>query len=150
MIIMRILYDTCSEYNGCSEIVTTEKRMNTLLWIVQILVGLAFVAAGWTHGFGYERIKDQPRMNWVTAVPRGLVTFIGICEILGGVGLILPALTGILPWLTPVAAIGLALIMLLAAGFHLMRREYPAIVINLVLFVLAAFVAYGRFVVVPV
>ncbi len=63
--------------------------------------------------------------------------------------MILPTLTGILPWLTPLAASGLALIMLLAAGFHLVRREYPNIVFNLVLFALAAFVAYGRFVVVP-
>jgi hypothetical protein len=124
--------------------------MNTVLWIVQILVGLAFVAAGLTHGFGYERIKAQPQMSWVTALPRELVTLIGICEILGGVGIILPALTGVLPWLTPVAATGLAVIMLLAAGFHLARHEYSAIVANLVLFILAAFVAFGRFVVVPV
>ncbi|MCL5996174.1 MAG: DoxX family protein [Chloroflexi bacterium] len=121
--------------------------MNVVLWVLQVLVGLAFVAAGVNHGFRIDQIKAQ--MKWVNALPRGLVTFIGICELLGGIGLILPALTGVLPWLTPLAAAGLALIMLLAAGFHLTRREYPAIVFNLVLMILAAFVAYGRFVIAP-
>jgi uncharacterized membrane protein YphA (DoxX/SURF4 family) len=120
--------------------------MNIILWILQVLLALAFVAAGYMHGFRAEQMKSQPRMQWVAAVSPGLLKFIAACEILGGVGLILPALTGILPWLTPLAAVGLALIMLLAAGFHLMRREYPSIVFNLVLLVLAAVVAYGRFV----
>jgi uncharacterized membrane protein YphA (DoxX/SURF4 family) len=121
--------------------------MNIILWVLQVLVALAFVAAGYNHAFRFDQIKSQ--MKWVNDVPRGLVTFIGVCEILGGVGVILPAVTGILAGLTPLAALGLALIMLLAAGFHLMRREYPNIVFNLVLMVLAAFVAYGRLVVVP-
>jgi VIT1/CCC1 family predicted Fe2+/Mn2+ transporter len=72
-----------------------------------------------------------------------------VSELLGGLGLLLPALTGTLPWLTPLAAAGLALIMLLAMGFHATRREAPAIVFNSILLVLAAFVAYGRFVVLP-
>lgn len=88
-------------------------------------------------------------MSWVNALPRRLLTLIGICEILGGIGLVLPALTNILTWLTPLAGLLLAILMLLAAVFHFPRREYPAIVINLVLLALAAFVAYGRFVAVP-
>jgi DoxX-like protein len=80
---------------------------------------------------------------------RALTRFIGICELLGGLGLLLPALTGILPWLTPLAATGLALIMILAIGFHASRREWSAIGFNSVLLVLAAFVAYGRFFVLP-
>ncbi|MCI0393448.1 MAG: DoxX family protein [Chloroflexi bacterium] len=123
--------------------------MNVVLWIVQVLVGLAFVAAGYTHGFRAEQMRSQQGMQWIAAVPRGLLNFIALSEILGGIGVIVPALTGILPWLTPLAAAGLALIMLLAAGFHLMRREYPNIVFNLILLALAAFVAYGRFVIQP-
>ena len=88
-------------------------------------------------------------MKWVGELPSGLRSFIAICEVLGGIGLILPALTNILPWLTPLAAALLALMMLLAAGFHLTRREYPNIILNLILLALAALVAYGRFVVVP-
>jgi hypothetical protein len=75
---------------------------------------------------------------------RGLVTFIGIAELAGAVGLILPRLTGILPVLTAWAALGLATIMFLATGFHLMRGEYSHGLIAVILFVLAAFVTYGR------
>lgn len=123
--------------------------MNIVLWIVQVLLGLAFLGAGYSHGFRAEQMKSQQGGQWVAAVPRGLLTFIAVCEILGGVGVILPAVTGILPWLTPLAAALLAVMMLLAAGFHLTRREYPNIVFNLVLVAVAAFVAYGRFVIVP-
>jgi hypothetical protein len=123
--------------------------MNIALWIVQVLLGLAFLGAGYGHGFRAEQMKSQQGGQWVAAVPRGLLTFIALCEFLGGVGVILPAVTGILPWLSPLAAALLAVVMLLAAGFHLMRREYPNIVFNLVLLALAALVAYGRFVVVP-
>jgi uncharacterized membrane protein len=119
--------------------------MNIALWIVQVLLALAFVAAGVNHAFRYDAIKTQPMMSWVNAVPRGLLTFVGICEILGGIGLVLPAVTNILPWLTPLAGSLLAVAMLLAAIFHLTRREYTSIVVNLVLLALATVVAYGRF-----
>ncbi len=123
--------------------------MNTGLWIVQVLLGLAFLGAAYNHGFRAEQMKSQRGGQWVAAIPRALLTFIAICEFLGAIGLILPALTGILPWLTPLAGALLALLMLFAAGFHLMRREYPNIVFNLVLLAPAAFVAYGRFVIAP-
>ncbi len=60
---------------------------------------------------------------WFSAVPQGLFVFIGICEFLGGIGLILPAMTGVKPKLTPFAAIGLTLVMILAAIFHIVRGE---------------------------
>jgi uncharacterized membrane protein YphA (DoxX/SURF4 family) len=119
--------------------------MNIALWIVQIVLGAAFVAAGISHGFRPDRMKSQQGGQWVAAVPRWLLTVIGICEILGGIGVILPAATGILAGLTPLAATLLSVLMLLAAGFHFFRREFPNIIFNLVLFALAAFVAYGRF-----
>ena len=124
--------------------------MNIALWIVQVLVGLGFVMAGVNHAFRAEQIKSQQGMQWVNAVPKGLLLFIGVCEILGGVGVILPAATGVLPWLTPLAAALLALMMLLAAVFHLPRKEYRNIVTNLVLLALAAFVAYGRYFIAPI
>jgi uncharacterized membrane protein len=121
--------------------------MIVALWVVQVLLAASFLAAGVLHGFQYERARAQ--LKWPTAVPRGLMTFIGVSEILGAVGLILPAVTRILPWLTPLAALGLAIIMVLAIGFHVTRREYPNVVFNVVLLVLAAFVAYGRIAVAP-
>ena len=120
--------------------------MNIALWIVQVLLAGRFLMAGVMKAFQYERAKAS--LPWVKDVPRGLVTFIGISELLGGLGLLLPAITGILPWLTPLAGTGLALIMILAIGFHASRREGSAIAFNGVLLVLAAFVAYGRFLIV--
>jgi uncharacterized membrane protein YphA (DoxX/SURF4 family) len=122
-------------------------NVNIVLWVVQVVLAAMFIFAGLNKAFRYEHAFAS--LPWVKDVPRGLTTFIGVCELLGGLGLLLPALTGILPWLTPLAAAGLALIMLLAAGFHATRREWPAIGFNSVLLVLAAFVAYGRFVVLP-
>lgn len=128
--------------------------MNMILWGVQIVLMVAFVLAGISH-LQYERVKERmdartrERLRWVEALPRSVLIFIAICEILGALGLILPAVTGILPVLTPLAAAGLGLIMVLAIIFHMARREFPIIVINLALLALAAFVAYGRFVIAP-
>jgi uncharacterized membrane protein len=122
--------------------------MNIALWIVQVLLAAAFIFAGVTKAFRYEHAHAT--LPWVKDVPRGLTNVIGVAELLGGIGLLLPALTGILPWLTPLAATGLALVMLLAAGFHFTRKEWSAIGFNTVLLLLAVFVAYGRFVVVSV
>lgn len=97
------------------------------------------------HYQGLPLRNGRAMLPWVKDVPRGLTTFIGISELLGGLGLLLPALSGILPWLTPLAAAALALVMILAAIFHVQRKEWPAIGFNAVLMLLALFVAYGRF-----
>jgi uncharacterized membrane protein YphA (DoxX/SURF4 family) len=121
--------------------------MNILLWVLQVLLGIAFIGAGYNHGFNFEKARSQ--MVWMTAVPDNMLRFIGASEILGGIGVILPAVTGILPELTAWAATGLAVIMAFAMVFHLRRKEYQAIIVNFILFALAAFVAYGRFVLEP-
>lgn len=118
--------------------------MNILLWIAQGLLGLGFMAAGYGKAFRAEQTAAQPAMAWMVAVPVSLLRFIGVAEIAGGLGVLLPMLSRVLPWLTPVAAALLALVMVLASGFHFSRKEYPAIVINIVLLLLALFVAWGR------
>jgi DoxX-like protein len=89
-------------------------------------------------------------MGWVKDVGPRAVRLIGSLEILGAVGLILPAVTGIWPWLTLVAAAGLALTMVGAMITHGRRGEFSSIGVNLVLLVLALFVVFGRFVIVPI
>jgi hypothetical protein len=84
-------------------------------------------------------------MAWVNDFSAGAVKTIGILELFGALGLILPLATGILPWLTPLAAVGLILTMAGAAITHFRRGEFPMIGINLILLLLAGFVAYGRF-----
>jgi hypothetical protein len=84
------------------------------------------------------------QMPWTAVVGTALTRFIGTAEFLGGVGLILPAAFRILPKLTGFAGAGLALVMVLAAGFHASRGEFQVIPVNLVLGSLSAFVAWGR------
>ena len=91
------------------------------------------------------KAKLEPRLPWVEDFSAGTVRFIGIAELLGGLGLILPAATGIAPILTPIAATGLAVIMVLAAATHIRRKEPSGVAVNAVLFLLAAVVAWGRF-----
>lgn len=124
--------------------------MDTALWIVQILLALAFFMAGLMKAT-QPIDKLEQRMAWVTSInPRSRVRIIGVLEMLAAVGLVLPALTGILPILTPLAALGLILTMIGAMLLHLRRQDPPAMLLfNLVLLVLAAFVVYGRVVVVP-
>lgn len=106
-----------------------------------------FIYAGVVKAVQYEQAKEK--LPWMNDVSKELVTFVGVAEILGGIGVLLPALIGVAKGLVPLAALGLALIMVLAAGFHIKRREYQSITINAVLFVLAAFVSYGRWFVSP-
>ena len=121
--------------------------MDAVLWVVQVLVAVGFAIAGYTKAFSYERARE--RMPWVRDVPSRFTRTIGVLEILGAIGLILPAVTGVLPWLTPLAAAALALLQVLAIVFHLTRGEWRNLPANAVLMGLALFAAYGRFVVVP-
>ncbi len=129
--------------------------MNVLLWITQVLWGVFFSFTGfgkllcfrqdvWNHTL------HQP-VPWFSAVPQGLFVFIGLSEFLGGVGLIVPALTRVKPKLTPLAAVGLTMVMLAAAVFHIVRGEYRLFLpLNLVLVGGAAFIAHGRGLVTPI
>jgi uncharacterized membrane protein YphA (DoxX/SURF4 family) len=122
--------------------------MNIVLWVVQILLALVFAMAGIMKvSQPFEKLAQN--MEWVKNVGLRGVRLIGILEILGAIGLILPAVTGILPWLTPVAAIGLALTMIGAMITHGRRGEFPNMGFNLVLLLLAVFIVYGRFIAVP-
>ena len=118
--------------------------MNVLLWILQILLALAFFAAG---GLKATQPKDklEEKLSWTEDFPLWFVRAIGYVELLGAAGLILPAVTGILPVLTPVAAVGLALTMLGAMVVHIRRKEPGMLVLNIVLCAMAVVVAWGRF-----
>jgi uncharacterized membrane protein YphA (DoxX/SURF4 family) len=122
--------------------------MNTLLWILQILLAFVFLVHG-RMMLSTSTTVSQPMMAYILAIPTGFRRFVGVAEILAGVGLILPSLTGFLPWLTPLAAGGLIIAMVGAVIFHISRKEYPNMVFNVILLALTAFVAYGRFVAVP-
>jgi putative oxidoreductase len=119
--------------------------MHIALWVAQALLALAFTGAGATKLFTAAALLTTKGMGaWVADSPTLLVRFIGVCELLGAVGLIAPSATRIAPKLTPVAAAGLGTIMVLAAGTHVSYREYASVAPNVVLGGLAAFVAWGR------
>jgi uncharacterized membrane protein len=118
--------------------------MNAFLWVLQVLLGGTFVAAGLMHA-GQPRQRLLERLPWVEDFSEPTVKFIGTMELAGGLGVVLPALTGIAPILTPIAATGLAVIMLGAVATHIRRREPAGVAVAGVLFVLAAVVAWGRF-----
>lgn len=123
---------------------------NLILWILQILLAVGILGSSYGHTLGFEGARVRPGMAWLDDVGRDRMRIIGILEVLGAIGLVLPAATGILPWLTPLAATGLAILMGAAAIYHLRRRgEGRNIVLNVILGVIAVVIAYGRFVVAP-
>ena len=123
--------------------------MNIVLWVLQVALAVKLVSVAYTHGIRPDPTKMERGLQRLGAAARPLLTLIAVAAFLGGVGLVLPALTGIMTWLTPLSAAVLALMMLVAIGFHVACRETPNVVVGLVLFVLAAFVAYGRWVIAP-
>ena len=124
--------------------VVRSRALHIALWIVQALLSLFFLLAGVAHGLLpiAQAAKNAP---WAADLPVPLVKFIGIAELAGAVGVVLPALVRILPALTPLAATGLFLMMALAIPFHISRGESRIISMPVVVAILAAFVAWGRF-----
>ncbi|MGO4385635.1 DoxX family protein [Specibacter sp. RAF43] len=117
--------------------------MNVFLWIVQILLACMFLLAGVMKSTRPIATLAQ-KMSWVNHYPAGVVRLVGAVELLAAIGLVLPLATGIAPILTPLAAVGLAAVMVLAAVYHLRHKEFSGVGINAVLFLLAAVVAWGR------
>lgn len=117
--------------------------MNIALWIAQVLLAAMYGVAGILKTFQTSKAKEQ--FPWAKNRSDAFVRFVGTSELLGALGLILPIATGILPWLTPVAAIGLSLIQLLAIFMeHLPKKEYNVIPANIVLLALTLFIIFGR------
>lgn len=118
--------------------------VNIALWIAAGVLAAVFVSAG-TLKLTQPKEKLAANLAWVEDFSARTVKFIGLMEVLGAIGLILPAALHIAPILTPLAATGLAITMVLAAVVHARRKEPQLIVVNAVLFALAAFVAIMRF-----
>ena len=123
--------------------------MNIAIWVVQVLLAGLFLMFGFNKAFlPIDGISEM--MPFVLDVPELLVRFIGVAEIAGGLGLILPSITRVLPWLTVAAAGGLGTIMVLAFIFGVSRGEITNAVGNIVILALLAVVAYGRWKKVPI
>ena len=119
--------------------------MNSTLWIIQGILAAIFAMAGVMKST-QPMDKLVKTVNWVDRFPLSTVRLIGVAELLGAVGLILPWLLNIIPILTPISATAVALVQLFAIFHHAKHKENKEIVFNIVLLALAAFVAYGRFI----
>jgi uncharacterized membrane protein YphA (DoxX/SURF4 family) len=118
--------------------------MNTLLWIFQGLLAFVFVMAGMMK-LSRTKAEIEKRMAWAEGFSAGTIRFIGLVELLGGLGVVFPMLLDVVPILTPISAAGLALDQFLAALVHNRRKESVMVAGNVILLVLAAMVSYSRF-----
>jgi putative oxidoreductase len=114
--------------------------MNKLLWTVQLLLALAFLA----HGILFLMPPPEIAAQMNAFLPRWFQLFLGVAEVLAGIGLTLPGVTRIKPWLVPAAAIGVMIVTLSATILHTTRAEYSSAATTSVLLLMAAFVANGR------
>jgi uncharacterized membrane protein YphA (DoxX/SURF4 family) len=127
----------------------TRKGIHAGLWVAQILLALLFAGAGFAKA-ATPLGELAASLPYTADLPGMMVRFIGVSEVAGALGLLLPAATRLRPHLTPLAAAGLALVMVLATLFHLTRGEFSAMPMTAVLAALAGVVAWGRFAKVPI
>ena len=120
--------------------------MNIFLWVLQVLLALAFFAHGGLLLFPPASVVEQ--MN--AAMPRWFQVFLGVAEALAAVGLTLPGVTRIQPWLVSWAAVGIMIVMISATIFHAMRGEVSSALTTFVLLAMATYVAYMRWRVAPI
>ena len=118
--------------------------MNAMLWAAQALLAAGFASSGATK-YARSRAQLHERYPWVEDFSDRTVKLIGTAELLGAIGLLLPPLLDIAPWLAALAAASLAAMMALAGLTHLRRNEPPGIAVTLALAAIAVFVAWGRF-----
>ena len=119
--------------------------MNIILWVLQVLLAVAFLAHGWLFLF-----PPAEMLELMKPIPPAFRIFIGMAEVLAAVGLTLPGITRILPWLVPCAAAGLMVVMISATIFHTTRGELSSAITTAVLFIVTTFVAYMRWKVKPI
>ena len=119
---------------------------NTVLWVLQVVLAVAFFAHGWLFLFPPADMVEL--MNASISPPFRL--FIGVAEVLAAIGLTLPGITHVRPWLVPCAAAGLMIVMASATIFHIMRGEISSALTTAVLLLIVTFVAYMRWKVLPI
>ena len=122
--------------------------MNIFLWVLQALLAVVYVFHGWMYVTFSPATAERMRQRRPDAKPSNLPkwfrTFIGVSEWLAAVGLSLPGVTGILPWLMPLAAAGLIIVMVGATIYHLSRQEAQSVIASIGLLILVALVGYMR------
>lgn len=120
--------------------------MNVLLWVLQVLLAVAFLA----HGLMMIVPPPEIAVQMNATLPRWFSLFIGVSEVFAAIGLTLPGIARVMPWLVTWAAVGIMIVMISATGFHLVRGEFSSAAITFLLLLIATYVAYMRARVVPI
>ena len=120
--------------------------MNILLWVLQVLLAVVFIA----HGLLLLMPPPEIAAQMVMSLPRAFWVFLGVAEIAAAIGLTLPGLTRVMPWLVSWAAAGIMIVMISATGYHIVRGEISSAAVTFVLLIMATFVAYMRLRVMPI
>lgn len=133
---MRCCFELCGQ--------NIQVMLNSILWVLQVFIAIIFVYSGVCKMLLPEEKLLVIGQTGVEGLSPSLITFIGIAEIAGAIGLIAPMVLQIATWLTPVTALCLALIMPFAARIHYRRNEPGCVRNNAFLFLLCLFIACGR------
>jgi len=120
--------------------------VNILLWVLQVLLAVVFIA----HGLLLLMPPAEIAAQMVMSLPRAFWVFLGVAEIAAAIGLTLPGLTRVMPWLVSWAAAGIMIVMISATGYHIVRGEISSAAVTFVLLLMATFVAYMRLRVMPI
>ena len=120
--------------------------MNILLWVLQVLLAVVFIA----HGLLLLMPPPDIAAQMVMSLPRWFWVFLGVAEVAAAIGLTLPGLTRVMPSLVTWAAVGIMIVMISATIYHVMRNEISSAVVTFVLLLMATFVAYMRLRVMPI
>jgi putative oxidoreductase len=120
--------------------------MNVLLWVLQVLLAVVFIAHGLLLLMPPRDIAAQMLMS----LPRWFWVFLGVAEVAAAMGLTLPGLTRVMPWLVSWAAAGIIIVMISATGYHIIRGEISSAAVTFVLLIMATFLAYERSQVLPI
>ena len=123
--------------------------MDIFLWALQIILAVKLLTVSLTHGLQQNKQTIQDARRKLGAAAPALLYLAALFSLLAALGLVLPGLLGAAAWLTPLSAAFTGLILLVSLYFHLRSRDKPNIYVSLILFAFAAFVAYGRWVLVP-
>jgi len=123
--------------------------MNFALWVIQIILGIKLMTVSYTHGLRQSQPTMQGAIQKMGKFSQPILVIIAVCTFIGTLGLILPGVLGLPTWITPVTAVILSIMLLFSIFFHINYREKPKVFVSVILFAFSAFVAYGRWVLVP-
>ena len=123
--------------------------MDTALWVIQIILSIKLITVSYTHGLRQSQPTMQAAIQKLGKFSHPLLYLISVCTFIGAVVLVLAGVLGLSTWVISITAIIISIMLLFSIFFHVKSREKPKIFVSVVLFVFAVFVAYGRWVLVP-